>query len=134
MLDLISVDDHIIEGPNVWTDRLPEKYREDGPHVIEAEDRQYWVYEGDRTATMGLNAVAGKDSTQFSMDPVRYSDMIPGCYDPKARAEDLRAEGIMASLNFPTLPRFGGALFPESACTLARAVGDLTRLLKRTPA
>jgi predicted TIM-barrel fold metal-dependent hydrolase len=111
MLDLISVDDHIIEGPNVWTDRLPEKYREDGPHVIEAEDRQYWVYEGDRTATMGLNAVAGKDSTQFSMDPVRYSDMIPGCYDPVQRARDLASDGIRGSLCFPTFPRFAGVTF-----------------------
>ena len=25
---IVSVDDHVIEHPNVWTDRLPAKYRE----------------------------------------------------------------------------------------------------------
>ena len=43
----------------------------------------------------------------------RYSDMIPGCYDPVQRAKDMRSQGIYASVNFPTLPRFGGALFSE---------------------
>ena len=35
---------------------------------------------------MGLNAVAGKPYNEFTMDPTRYSDMIPGCYDPVERA------------------------------------------------
>ena len=79
-----SVDDHIIEPPNVWTDRLPARYQEAGPHVVEDDGREYWVYEGRRGETMGLNAVAGKERKEYSMDPVRYTDMIPGCYDPVA--------------------------------------------------
>ncbi len=89
--DLVSVDDHIIEPPTVWADRLPARYQEAGPHVVEDDDREYWVYEGRRGQTMGLNAVAGKERKEFSMDPVRYADMIPGCYDPVQRARDLLA-------------------------------------------
>jgi hypothetical protein len=37
--------------------------------------------------------------------------MIPSCYDPVLRAKEFRAQGILGSVNFPTLPRFGGALF-----------------------
>jgi predicted TIM-barrel fold metal-dependent hydrolase len=112
--DLISVDDHVIEPPNVWVDRLPAKYREDGPHVVEDGDRQYWVYEGRRGETMGLNAVAGKEYKEFSMDPVRYSDMIEGCYNPVQRAKDLIADGVRGSLCFPTFPRFAGVTFLKS--------------------
>ena len=36
------------------------KYRERAPHVVEEDGREYWVYEDERTPTMGLNAVAGK--------------------------------------------------------------------------
>src|SRR5215210_17714 len=68
--DLFSVDDHIIEPPNVWSDRLPAALREAGPHVIEDDGRQFWLFEGRRGATMGLNAVAGKDYSEYSMDPV----------------------------------------------------------------
>ena len=59
--DLVSVDDHIIEPPTVWVDRLPARYQEAGPHVVEDDDREYWVYEGRRGQTMGLNAVAGSE-------------------------------------------------------------------------
>lgn len=110
-LDLVSVDDHVVEPPGVWHDRLPERYREEGPHVIEDDGREYWVFEGQRGETMGLNAVAGKEQKDFSMDPVRYSDMIPGCYDPVARAKDLMDNGIRGSLCFPTFPRFAGVKF-----------------------
>ena len=39
---LVSVDDHLIEPPNVWVDRLPAKYRDVGPRM-DADD--YWVYD-----------------------------------------------------------------------------------------
>ena len=30
---IISVDDHVIEPPNVWQDRLPEKFKAVGPRI-----------------------------------------------------------------------------------------------------
>ena len=113
MFRLFSVDDHIIEHARVWADRVPAKYRAAAPHVVEESGREYWEYEGRRQETMGLNAVAGKPQEEWSSEPARFTDMIPGCYDPKARAADFLADGILASVSFPTLPRFGGALFNE---------------------
>ena len=113
MFDLFSVDDHIIEHATVWSDRVPRRFLEMAPQVVVDGDREFWVYENRRGETMGLNAVAGKPNQAWHHDPVRFSDMIPGCYDPKARAEDMLADGIRASVCFPTLPRFGGALFPS---------------------
>ncbi len=71
VFDLVSVDDHVIEPPNVWWDRLPARRREVGPNVVEAEGREFWVFEGRRSSTMGLNAVAGKENQEFAPDPVR---------------------------------------------------------------
>ncbi len=110
-LDLISVDDHVIEHAAVWTDRLPARFQEAGPRVVEADGREYWAFEGERIGTMGLNAVAGKENKEFSMDPVRFEDMIPGCYDPVIRARDLLLDGIRGSVCFPTFPRFAGVRF-----------------------
>ena len=31
---LVSVDDHVIEPPNVWVDRLPARYRDAGPRML----------------------------------------------------------------------------------------------------
>ena len=106
--DLFSVDDHIIEHANVWTDRLPTRYHDKGPHVIEEDGREYWVWEGFKSTQMGLNAVAGKPREQWTTEPTRFSDMLPGCYDPKERARDMELDGIRASLCFPSLAGFGG--------------------------
>lgn len=111
MYKIFSVDDHIIEHATVFTDRVPAKYLDTAPHVVEEEGREYWEYENERITTMGLNAVAGKPRETWDTEPARFTDMIPGCYDPKARAEDLLSQGVLASVNFPTLPRFGGMLF-----------------------
>jgi predicted TIM-barrel fold metal-dependent hydrolase len=108
---IFSVDDHIIEPPNVWLTRLPKRYAGEAPHVVEADGREYWEYEGFRHLTMGLNAVAGLPRSQWHTEPQRFSDMIPGSYDPKARAKDFLSQGVVASISFPTLPRFGGLLF-----------------------
>ncbi|STZ72465.1 amidohydrolase 2 [Mycolicibacterium fortuitum] len=45
------------------------------------------------------------------MDPVRYEDMIPGCYDPVARIADMDVDGVQAALCFPSFPGFGGGTF-----------------------
>ena len=33
---IISVDDHVVEPPNVWQDRLPSKYADIGPRIVRA--------------------------------------------------------------------------------------------------
>ncbi|MGO8860754.1 MAG: amidohydrolase family protein [Acidimicrobiales bacterium] len=112
MRKLFSVDDHIVEPPDVWSKRVPRRFLDEAPRIVDDGGSEYWLVEGVKMPTVGLNAVAGKPQEEWTHDPVRFSDMIPGCYDPKERARDMRQEGIVASVNFPTLPRFGGALFP----------------------
>ncbi len=111
---LISVDDHILEPPNLWVDRVPAKDRDRAPHMI-VDNGEAWVYDGKRFPTSGLSAVAGKSKEEFTPEPVPYSEMRPGCYDATARLDDMNRAGILASLCFPTLTRFCGQLFMEAS-------------------
>src|SRR6185437_5290741 len=129
---MISVDDHVIEHPTVWTDRLPAKYRDVAPRVITAKDElraqhaifgevrvgpgeQTWMYEDRLYPQLALNAVAGKDPKEWQdREPTRYDDIIPGCYDPAARVADMDTDGIQVMLMFPTFPRFAGTAFLQS--------------------
>jgi len=113
MRKLFSVDDHVCEPPDTWSSRVPAKFRDQAPHIVKDGKQEFWEYEGVRNPTIGLNATAGKPPEDFETEPITYSDMIPGCYDPAERAKDLAREGIMSTMIFPTLPRFGGALFPS---------------------
>lgn len=117
-MKLLSVDDHLIEHPRVWSDRLPSKFQEAGPRIVEVprDDRkavQMWHYEGRAYPNIGLNAVAGKSPEEFGVDPVRFEEMIPGCYDPKARLVDMDIDGVHAMLCYPSFPRFCGTVFLE---------------------
>ena len=49
----------------------------------------------------------------MTLTPITYDDMRPGCYDPKARLDDMDVGWVEASMCFPTLPRFCGQTFSE---------------------
>jgi predicted TIM-barrel fold metal-dependent hydrolase len=111
-MQIVSVDDHLIEHPRVWTDRLPAKYADVLPVITEdAQGHEVWRFEGVDFPYIGLNAVAGKEPKDFGMDPVRFDQMIPGCYDPAARIPDMDIDGVQAALCFPSFPGFGGGVF-----------------------
>lgn len=118
-MKLLSTDDHLIEPPTLWSDRLPAKYRESGPRIVEQPRKEgsapaeVWSYEGRIYPYIGLNAVAGKKPEEFGMEPTRYDEMIPGCYDPKARIRDMDLDGVWGALSFPSFPRFAGTVFLE---------------------
>lgn len=129
-MHIISVDDHLIEHPRVWQDRLPAKYLEDGPQIVESEAGHHvWKYEGRMYPQIGLNAVAGKDPSAYGMEPVRYDQMIPGCFDPKDRIKDMDLDGVQAACCFPSFPGFSGGTFgrandKELAVLCVRAWND----------
>ena len=113
---LISVDDHVLEPPNVWVDRVAAKDRDRAPHMeLDDNGLDYWVYDGKRYPSSGLSAVVGKSKEEFSPEPLPYSEMRPGCYDSIARLEDMDRAGVLASLCFPTITRFCGQLFMEAS-------------------
>jgi predicted TIM-barrel fold metal-dependent hydrolase len=112
---LISVDDHILEPPNLWVDRVSAKERDLVPHLEDRNGVEGWVYDGKHYPSSGLSAVAGRTKEEFSPAPLPYSEMRPGCYDPVARLEDMDRAGILASLCFPTITRFCGQLFMEGS-------------------
>lgn len=112
---LISVDDHIVEPPHTWSSRLPSRYQEAGPRVVETEDgRQAWSYEG-RVIPIDLGMVRTLPEVPKDLPngAVRFDEMRPGCYDPVARLEDMEVDGVWASVAFPTFARFSGHRFVE---------------------
>lgn len=141
-VSLISVDDHIVEHPLVWTSRLPARYRDAGPHVVELESdivnasgitvpagAQAWLYEDRLTALDGRSFAAGREHGAHDYQPPRFDDMRPGFLDARARLADLDLAGIDASLGFPEFSRFAGTRFlegkdPELALLCVQAYND----------
>jgi predicted TIM-barrel fold metal-dependent hydrolase len=115
-MQLISTDDHVIEHPRVWTDRLPRSDQANGPRIVEVPrggrtPAQSWLFEGELFPNTALNAVAGKPKEEFGTEPTRFDEVRPGAFDPRARVEDMDVDGVHAQLCFPSFPRFCGTVF-----------------------
>ena len=50
-----------------------------------------------------MNAVAGRRPETVKMEPFRFDQMRPGCYDVDARVRDMDINGVWASVNFPSM-------------------------------
>ncbi len=128
---IISVDDHVVEPADLWSSRLPAKYREVGPHVellpmgtpkldggayiespgTEGKPIAWWFYEDHRYSVKRLIAAAGYDPDEIGLQGVTFDEMRPGCWQPDARIADMEMNHVEASLCFPNYPRFCGQLF-----------------------
>jgi predicted TIM-barrel fold metal-dependent hydrolase len=133
----------------VWSTRLPAKYREIGPHIVylpagtpvlaggtyieepgtEGPDVAWGFYEDHKYSVKRLIAAAGYPAEDISMAGFTFDQMRRGCFDPKARLEDMDTNWVEASLCFPTFPRFCGQTFSEAkdkdlALACVRAYND----------
>jgi predicted TIM-barrel fold metal-dependent hydrolase len=133
---IISVDDHVVEPPNVWSDRLPSKHRDAGPRIVrapvkemtfiggkftpvigepgEGPDVDWWFYEELRRPLIRLDASVGYDRDEVRLEGTTYEWMRAGAYQVTPRLDDMDANWIEASLCFPTFPRFCGQTFLEA--------------------
>ena len=107
---MISADDHIVEPPDTFEGRVPAKFAERAPRVVEKDDgSQVWVYDGQELPNVGFNAVVGRPVDEYSFEPVRFDQMRRGAWDIDARIADMDINGVYASVNFPSfLPGFAG--------------------------
>ena len=129
---IISVDDHVVEPPTLWSDRLPAKYLDRGPRVErdrakfnfiggvfsyergvpDGEWCDWWLYDDLVYPFPKLSAAVGFDT--LDVTPTTYDDIRPGCWIQEARLADMEANHVDASICFPnTLPRFAGQAFAE---------------------
>ena len=126
----ISVDDHVVEPPDMFEGRLPAKFADQAPKVVRNEQGDdVWTFNGAVIPNIGLNAVAGRPKEEYGIDPTSFEEMRSGCYDVHERVKDMSAGGVLASMNFPSFPSFSGRLFgacedKELALAVTQAYND----------
>ena len=131
---IISVDDHVVEPPGLWQERLPARFRDRGPRIerrklkrgaggvgggnmgfVEDADGQWcdvWLYDDLEYPFMTLMAAVGFEELGF--DVTTFDEIRPGCWKQPERLEDMDASHVEAAVCFPNvLPRFCGQTFYE---------------------
>ncbi|MCZ6464730.1 MAG: amidohydrolase family protein, partial [Proteobacteria bacterium] len=108
---LVSVDDHVVEPPNMFDNHLAPEWKSRAPRIVHKDGMDLWVFEGQQLPNIGLNAVVGRPPEEYGVEPTAYSQMRPGCYDVHERIRDMNANGVLASMCFPSFPSFCGTLW-----------------------
>ena len=131
---IISVDDHVTEPPDLWTSRLPHKFRDRGPQVrrdkilVPADARQggtvfghpdgrlgdFWIYDGKPAGGMLTPIVhaVGFDEQKIVHMPMTYEEIHPGSWLQRPRLADMTSNHVEASLCFcNVVSGFSGQLY-----------------------
>ena len=114
-LILVSVDDHVVEPPDLFEGHVPSRWKDRAPRVVHKDDgTDVWLYEGHEIPNIGLNAVAGRPAEEYGLEPTSFSEMRAGCFDIHERIRDMNANGVLGSMCFPSFPQFCGQLFART--------------------
>ena len=131
---IISVDDHVVEPPDLWQSRLASRWRPQGPRmermrgyvrarraVARVSPTGHWRL-GRLLGVRGSGPAHHRRIRSRQLSPheaklgaVVWDEIRPGCYDQAARLADMDENGLEAALCFPTLPRFCGQTFLEGS-------------------
>ena len=113
---LVSIDDHLVEPPDIFQAHVPQKYRDQAPHLVRDEHgMDQWVFGEQVMGMVGLNAVVSWPKEQWGMNPSSIAEMRPGAYDIHERIRDMNRNGILASMCFPSMAGFSGRTFQEAS-------------------
>ena len=107
---IIDADSHITEPADVWTSRVPARYRDDVPTVVRDGAADLWVLKGERLSPVGVTAPAGWPTFPPEYPPT-YADVHPGSYDATARLRYMDEASIWAQVLYPNVGGFGSEHF-----------------------
>src|SRR3954451_16354011 len=128
---VISVDDHLVEPPDMFEGRLPAKLQDRAPRIVEtSKGHQIWEFDGQKFSQVGQNAIVGRRPETVRLEPFRFEEMRRACFDIDERVKDMDINGIWDSLNFPSMiTGFCGRVYsqcsdPELGLAVTKAWND----------
>ena len=127
MDDMISSDSHIVEPPDLWTDRMDAAYRERAPRVVQEEDGDFWYIDGRKSMSF-LGVQTGdrfeKDATELTT-VARFDDVREAAYDPARYVTENRGDGIVGSVIYPSEALLAYSISDTDLCSATmRAYND----------
>lgn len=102
---IISADSHVCEPPNCYVDYIDPKYRDRAPRMVHDEKRgDIYRVEGSKVPIpLSLISAAGKTAEELSFHGAVFEKLHRGGWDPHARMEDQRRDGIAAEVIYPSV-------------------------------
>ena len=110
---VIDVDAHVTEPSDVFAERLPVRYRDQGPRLVRDERSGYDLWklgDGATISSVGHTATAGWPD-RFPSSPKTMDDVPRAAWNAEARLEYLDEIGVWAQVMYPNVGGFGNQAF-----------------------
>jgi predicted TIM-barrel fold metal-dependent hydrolase len=110
---VIDVDSHITEPADVWTSRVPARFRDRAPKLVRNPETGWdvWSLAGEAPLVpIGFTAVAGWKEP-FPAAPKNLDECPPASYDANARLAYMDSIGVWAMAIYPNVGGFGSQAF-----------------------
>lgn len=106
-IEIIDVDSHVIEPPDLWTSRMPSKWADITPRVrwVPSRAEDFWFI-GDIPASTAWGLAAAGWHEHLPSHPKVQADVHPSHYDPVERAKALDEHGVVAQVLYPNILGF----------------------------
>jgi len=111
---IFDTDHHVTPPPDMWTSRMPKKYQDVAPRVVDLPDGgQAWSFDGGAIMHLfGLENVGGREPTELTWK-AHYDELHPSYYDPQARLEIMDRDGVGVALLFPSVAGQAAAIYDD---------------------
>src|ERR1700722_14984935 len=87
---VISVDDHVIEPPTLFKDRIPAAMKDRAPTIEIGQDGvPLWSIAGALIPITAVDGACGRPIEQWVTAPQKFEEFRSGAVDPKARLSDM---------------------------------------------
>jgi predicted TIM-barrel fold metal-dependent hydrolase len=101
---MISSDSHVVEPPDLWTERMDRAFKDRAPRVVPESDGDWWMIDGTRGNSFQGGAQVGKrfEHAEDLRPAARFSEVRPGAYQPAEFLRENEEDGIWGSVIYPT--------------------------------
>jgi predicted TIM-barrel fold metal-dependent hydrolase len=101
---LVDADCHVVEPPHIWERWLPQEFQERAPKLVkDDEGGDAWQFQpGTKPMYIGLVATPGMRFEDIKWQGYTYDTVRKGCWDGKARLEDMAFDGVDAEFLYPS--------------------------------
>lgn len=108
---LISADGHVVEPADLWTSRMPKKWRDIAPHIANVPEMgDCMIIDGLAPRPIAFEGPMIEMKARGEEIPkiadFRYDDCRPGSWDPDERLKDQDIDGVLGEVIYPGVGLF----------------------------
>ncbi len=124
---MLSSDSHIIEPPDLWTQRIDPDFAERAPQVRPIDGADFWFIDGKPSMSF-LGAQTGdrfeKDATEL-ITAAKFEDVRSAAYDPRRYLDENQSDGVLGQVIYPSEALLAFSIADSALCSATmRAYND----------